>query len=813
MLPTVFHGYNPVGPERVALVRCEPSLDRVQYLIRILRGPRKKALYQTDLLGPYPEEEIAERFQAALQKLREDGFQEGGIHALLAALDDDRAGVRARAALRLGWRRCREGVEPLLALLERDSALAGSLLDALGAIGDERAIPAIRPWVEQKQLFLRRSAVEALRLLGDEDGLARARTLALERLPEEVRLVLQQQTLQLSTLASHLLKAVHNLKLPPLGTTLDTLYELGSPATVSVVRQVLQNIPFNQAYVWRAVKSIFKRAELRHDYVTLGWLIHAIETQSRSRPGVINLVRSGLDGIERPTSIFGRKTRQHLQRRTWRYLVDLARYRPERFTAAAAEVLIHYHGVGHPGSYLAWRLLGRWLAEEKKLPSAGVRWERFASLWDAEPRPLLHLLSAARSAAVQRFALHTLRGRHPLLIRSARHSEILAMLQAPYEPTVELALQELERRFDTTRPDWQLLRQMLEDPRPTARTLGQRWLRLTAAQWLPDVDRIIDFLGIQHSNLRAIVAEMVVDYLHDQPDLRRRLTERIVLILRLPDSAAGIQAGYAIVAREALGEEIRQLVPVQELAGWIVKSAPVVKEVAGHLLRQRPEAVVELGLERLSLLAQHEVASVRAAGLLLIRSAVGLLREDPSILYVLVESEWDDTRAAALELLRQRIDAATLGLEGVIGLLDSTRPEVQKLGKELALNHLDQLPSGDLVLRLVQHPDPALRRFALELAIQHLPAGVHSLVQLKGFCRSALFDTWPQRQVKDLALALLTERGLEDREQAEVAVAILGDVIRSQTRADFERALQALVRLQIAWPDLPSTVRLVTEPS
>src|SRR5262249_25142347 len=240
--------------------------------------------------------------------------------------------------------------------------------------------------------------------------------------------------------------------------------------------------------------------------------------------------------------------------------------------------------------------------------------------------------------------------------------------------------------------------------------------------------------------------------------------------------------------------------------------SPVAKELAGNLLRLRPAAAMELGLEKLTALAQHEVAAVRAAAHALLQAARDELRADPSVLFVLVESDWDDTRTAAFTLLR-RIAAAGLGLDGVMGLLDSNRTDVQEFGRELALRHFGELPTEELVYRLVQHPHPGMRRFALELVVHHLPAGDGPLAKLKEFCRAALFDLWPSRKVKRGVVEFLTARGLEDPKQAAVVSAILGDVVRAQGRADFENALEALVRIKMAYPDVPSTVTVAPEVS
>jgi hypothetical protein len=62
--------------------------------------------------------------------------------------------------------------------------------------------------------------------------------------------------------------------------------------------------------------------------------------------------------------------------------------------------------------------------------------------------------------------------------------------------------------------------------------------------------------------------------------------------------------------------------------------------------------------------------------------------------------------------------------------------------------------------------------------------------------------------VKRAAIAFLEARGLEDEAQAEVAIAILGDVVRTRTIDDRERVLQALTRIHLRYPTLPSPLRL-----
>src|SRR5262249_21398686 len=157
------------------------------------------------------------------------------------------------------------------------------------------------------------------------------------------------------------------------------------------------------------------------------------------------------------------------------------------------------------------------------------------------------------------------------------------------------------------------------------------------------------------------------------------------------------------------------------IVSLVTNGSPTAQAIGGDLLGRRPDAVAELGLERLGAPAQHEIAAVRAAAHRLFRSPVELLHRDPSPPFVLVESDWADARTLAGDLLRSEIRAEALGLEGIVGLLDSNRVDVQEVGCDLVRKHFASLPAAELIFRLVEHPHPALRRFTLELILGHLP--------------------------------------------------------------------------------------------
>jgi hypothetical protein len=101
-----------------------------------------------------------------------------------------------------------------------------------------------------------------------------------------------------------------------------------------------------------------------------------------------------------------------------------------------------------------------------------------------------------------------------------------------------------------------------------------------------------------------------------------------------------------------------------------------------------------------------------------------------------------------------------------------------------------------------------MRRFALEMVVAHLPAGPEPLAELERFSRTILLDTWPSRREKSSLIALLGERGLADEASARVAARLLDEALALAAKVDFERALAALARLRLAYPEVESVVRV-----
>jgi hypothetical protein len=829
--------FRPTGPERLVAIAVEPvagSVDRIS--LRVQRFFKRGALTGTEAYGPFALDELEDRLADLSDDLASAGFTRAGVRAMLDRINSPSARRRALSALRLGWIGDRAAVDPLIDRAALEGTELSCVVEALGRLGDPTAVPLARVEAARKLLSRRRAGAEALRALGDTEGMAEVSQRAVERLPQAMRdgwkavdagAVDEDALTDLEAVFAHLDVKEQFL-------ALDTLYEIGAPLAVAFVRRVLTtHADLHRPHRWRYTKSILRRATLRDDGETFAVITRRVELLSRKPAATMAVVKSGLDGQSRQTRVFSTPTQRHVRKAAWRYLERLARYRPARYTEVAAAVLAAYRpedrelpkGNGDEWSrvYLYNRILrrfdGRLFFNPKTLRSSVVnpktkaallptaRTESFPLVWDAYPRPLLTLLAEAKVVEVQQFALRAVTARHPELPRLASARQLVGMLTAVFPDTVTLALAELDRRFNPLAPDWALLDVMMADERAVIREHAVALLTRCADAWTTDIERLVGFVGSPDALLRSTAASLVLAALPmADPWFRRELAERVLAILQAPEASEGINDGFARVARDGLAEELNAILGLDEILAMIDRGSTAAKVAGGALLGSRPEAVDLLGTDRILAMAMSDIAAVRQSAHALLGSALARLRSDPSVLFALTDCEWKDTRAFAFELLRGPVDVAALGLDGIVGLCDSNRTDVQEFGREMALKHFDSLDAAALLQRLAEHPSPVIRRFAVDLAVAHLKEGFVALSGLEAFFRRALLDVMPDRREKVLVVDFLRDRGLRDERQAEVASRVLGEFVRTRGKGDFERALDALVRLKLQYPQVDSVV-------
>ena len=301
-------------PRPGAALQPERTRPRRGRLGRARRGPRRhvpdpararpagrEARARAPSTGPTPRTSSPRGSRRSSTRCGPRGSCPPGWHALLEALDSrrPRRPRPRRAAARLAAR-ARGG-----RAAARRPAAGGRRRPApsstrSGPIGDPRAIPRAR---RTPRASCSRAAARPSRPCGTSAttrGWPGAIERALERLPAPVR--------ARSTRSTPNDRAPRRSRRSPRPSARSDAQDAGpgrstrstSSATPAGRRAVpagaAASSTFDRPYLWRYVKSVFKRSMLRHDYATFGLLAHAIEAQARQTPGTTAAVKSGYDG-------------------------------------------------------------------------------------------------------------------------------------------------------------------------------------------------------------------------------------------------------------------------------------------------------------------------------------------------------------------------------------------------------------------------------------------------------------------------------------------------------------------------------------
>ena len=121
-------------------------------------------------------------------------------------------------------------------------------------------------------------------------------------------------------------------------------------------------------------------------------------------------------------------------------------------------------------------------------------------------------------------------------------------------------------------------------------------------------------------------------------------------------------------------------------------------------------------------------------------------------------------------------------------------------------------PRANLLFRLSEHPSQAMRLFALGLMHVHLRGGYVPLARLERYFRAVLFDAWPSRRLKYGCVELLLHRGMQDENQAAFAAKLFDEILRTNTKGDFDRVAFALACLQVKFPTIETDLKMHASP-
>lgn len=380
------------------------------------------------------------------------------------------------------------------------------------------------------------------------------------------------------------------------------------------------------------------------------------------------------------------------------------------------------------------------------------------------------------------------------------------MIAHPLSAVGELAGEIMMRHAQRDSLPADLLESLLASQHPAVRAAGARLLATMPPEIAKDDPQaIILFATSANAELREHTRSLVGAIARDYPDVGRLIADRLIdaLMTKQPEGAPA-----HIVS--LLRAELSKVLPVKDPATimrLINAFSPHAREAGGLLLGQLgPD---DLGLDDIARLANHEILAVRQGAWRIARLAIDRYRMAQVALSRLVDSQWEDTRTVAMELITE---IGTLSADAIIAICDSIKPEVQALGKQLLFAQFSEADAGKYLVRLSEHPSTNLQLLVSGLLEHHLQGDLVRLQALVPFLVTVLSQVNRGRIAKERVMSLVRREASRTAEGARILAPLLDRQSATIAVTQKHPLIATMVEVHHVFPDVELPIAVI-EPS
>jgi len=385
-------------------------------------------------------------------------------------------------------------------------------------------------------------------------------------------------------------------------------------------------------------------------------------------------------------------------------------------------------------------------------------------------------------------------------VRAAPAERLVALSRAPEIPPKLLAI-----LLATARPDGISTfdpAALAEEDDPDLQAAGAKMLAEADLEELKGrEDLILAFLQspVPDSRTAAVTATDRLSA-HHEPSAKV-LAEGIVPILYRSEQHEGVREDAILAART--DGVMAELVKEGADLAW-----PMLRAKAEPARRVGSEILQHFGPNTFSLrktarIGTNDQAIARRWSVNALETRIDQVAAEPEQIFALLDGEWQDSREAAYQMIRTKLDPSEWEPETVVALCDCVTPPAQAFGREM-LGRAFSDEKADLFLsRLSEHPSNGFRLIIARMIREHAVGDPAKLREVEPALRTILSRVFSSRAAKGQAYAFIQE---EIERGDPTSLQIFGDLLEriSATCAvgDRARILSLILQLKSRSSDL-----------
>ncbi|MEZ4452296.1 MAG: WGR domain-containing protein [Nannocystaceae bacterium] len=357
----------------------------------------------------------------------------------------------------------------------------------------------------------------------------------------------------------------------------------------------------------------------------------------------------------------------------------------------------------------------------------------------------------------------------------------------------------------------ELLAIILRSPFPTVRGLGARLLGELDDEALSRREALlVDLILSPHSDLRDAIRPVIARVAGHDDRFASELSRLLIAALMAPEAQEGMHSHILRVLRGELLPSLKE-VPKDVVLRLLKAKSPHAQELGGYLLQSNVDTA-ELSVAEVARLASHEILSVREAAWKFYSEQIARIKAELGVAIRIVDAKWEDSRAFAFDLMRERFTEDDLTPEVLVGLCDSVRPDVQKFGQEMITRFFRESQGQDYLLRLSEHPSASLQLFASAFLERYAAGDLGRLRSLQPYFLGVLSRVNRGRVAKARVLDFLTQEAIASEETAIFVAELLIRISLTIAIGDRAACIASLLAIHKAYPDLDVALAVRTPP-
>ena len=355
-----------------------------------------------------------------------------------------------------------------------------------------------------------------------------------------------------------------------------------------------------------------------------------------------------------------------------------------------------------------------------------------------------------------------------------------------------------------------LIRALIEAESPQVRGIGvQLFSKLPDAMLLGHADLIHAFCIAEDADVRRATHPMVKRLAQADHTFGRNLFDRLFPAIFHKAASPEFRDDLVALLSDALAGQAAALD-----AGTIWRLLQARARGAGQLgsaLLERADPQI-FSIRQWARLGNHALLAVRQWSWQTYvdhpSQIVGNMTDGLRIL----ESDWDDTRAFAIDYFKNRFDATHWTPALLVSICDSVRDDVERFGRELITTFFDSAHGIDYLLKLSQHPSAGAQLFASNFLADYAHGDLARIEQLTPYFLTVLSQVNCGRVTKARIFDLFDQLVLESVEAAARVAPIINRISATMAIGDRGRCIQILNDINRRYPQIATHLTPMSVP-